>query len=209
MADALLQGIFLGLVLSVFVGPVFFMIIKTSVSQGIRAALILDAGIVSSDIFCIVLSYFGLAQLMQRPLFSLIFTIVGGLLLVAYGLYTVLTKEKGQEIKVPDEITKAHGAKLFIKGFIFNTSVPSVIFFWIATVSLAIAQFQDNRVRTIAYLSSVVLTYLAIDILKIYLASKAKKLFTGNKQHVVKKLAGIALIIFGAVIIYKVIAGRL
>ncbi len=208
MFDALAQGVFLGLVLSIFVGPVFFMLVKTSVSHGVKAALILDAGIVFSDVFCIALSYFGLAQLMQRPSFSFAFGIGGGILLVAYGIYTAFKKEKLQETKVPASITKAHGIKLFAKGFIFNTSVPSVIFFWIATVSLAIAQFQNNRVLTITYLASVVLSYFAIDILKIYLASKAKKFFTGDKQHVVKKLAGIALIIFGAVIIFKVITTR-
>jgi threonine/homoserine/homoserine lactone efflux protein len=208
MFDALLQGIFLGLVLSVFVGPGFFMLVKTSVSQGIKAALILDAGIVFSDLFCIVLSYLGLAQLMQRPTFSLVFTVGGGVLLIAYGIYTALKKEKQQETIIPVDITKAHGVKLFVKGFIFNTSVPSVIFFWIATVSLAIAQFQNNRTQTLIYLSSVLLTYFVIDILKIYLASKAKRLFSGHKQHIVKKLAGIALVVFGAVIIFKVIMAR-
>ncbi len=208
MSDALLQGIFLGFVLSVFVGPVFFMLVQTSVSQGIKAALVLDAGIVSSDIFCIALSYLGLAQLLQRPAYSFTFGIAGGLVLVAFGVYTALKKEKVHTEKIPPGLTKAHGIKLFIKGFIFNTSVPSVIFFWIATVSLSIAQFQNNRTLTVTYLTSVVLTYFAIDILKIYLASKAKKFFSGEREKTIKKLAGIALVIFGAIIIYKVISGR-
>ncbi len=206
MFDALLQGIFLGIVLTIFVGPVFFLLIKTSVHQGIKAALILDAGIVFSDICCIALSYFGLAQLMQNPQYSFVFRIAGGIMLIAYGVYTIMAKDKPHDAPVIKGISKAHGIKLFLKGFAFNSSVPSVIFFWIGTVTLALGQFENQQGKTILYLSAVVLTYLVFDILKIYLASKAKKLFTGNKQHIVKKVAGIALIIFGAIIIYKAIA---
>lgn len=207
MLNALLQGLLLGIVLVIFVGPVFFMLIQTSVTQGVKAALILDAGIVSSDIFCIIISYFGLAQLMQRPVISLVFTITGGVALIAYGIFTAVAKEKVKDPEMPPGLTKAHGIKLFIKGFIFNTSVPSVVFFWIATVTLAIAQFHHNRMETLTYLATVVLTYLAFDILKIYLASKAKKFFSAKRQPAIKKVAGLALVVFGVVIIYKVIAG--
>lgn len=207
MVDAIIQGIFLGLVLSVFVGPVFFMLVQTSVSQGVNAALILDAGIVCSDVFCIALCYFGLAQVMEQPAFRLVFGISGGAVLMIYGIYSLLAKPKTQSVAIPKGLTKAHGLKLFFKGFIFNASVPSVIFFWLGTVSLAIAQFENNLRLTVAYLSSVVLTYLVLDILKIYLASKARKFFSDEKQHIVKKFAGAALLIFGVVIILRVFQG--
>jgi threonine/homoserine/homoserine lactone efflux protein len=206
MYDAILQGVFLGIVLSIFVGPIFFLLIKTSVHHGVKAALILDAGIIFSDLCCIVLSYFGLAQLMQNPDYSFIFRIIGGIMLVAYGTYTLLAKDKQQDAPVIKGITKGHGIKLFVKGFVINTSVPSVLFFWIGTVTLALGQFENQQTKTILYLSSVVVTYVSFDILKIYLASKAKKLFTGNKQQSIKKVAGIALIIFGLFIMYKAIA---
>jgi len=205
MFDALIQGLFLGLVLTVFVGPVFFMLVQTSVSQGIKAALILDAGIVLSDISCIVFSYFGMAQVLENPSYRIPFGIAGGVIMVGYGVYTMISKAKKPTASSLKGISKAHGVKLFVKGFVFNTSVPSVIFFWIGTVSLAIAQFKNEKLKVIIFLSTVVMTYFAFDILKIYLASKAKKFFSGEKQHVVKRIAGIALIIFGAVIIYKVI----
>ncbi len=208
MSEALLQGIFFGLVLTIFVGPVFFMLIKTSVSQGIKAALILDAGIVFSDICCIALSYFGMAQLLQEPKYKIIFGVVGGILLMAYGAHSIFAKPKVETIVGAKGITGAHGIKLFVKGFIFNTSVPSVIFFWIATVTLAITEFNNETSKVVVYLSTVVLTYFAFDVLKIYLASKAKKFFSGERQHIIRKVAGIALIIFGGVIIYKVIAGK-
>ncbi len=208
MSDAIVQGVFLGLVLSVFVGPVFFMLVQTSVSQGIKAALVLDAGIVASDIFCIVLSYFGLAQLMQRPDYRLAFGIFGGTVLVVYGIYSFAAKKQEQIFKAPKGLTTAHGFKLFFKGFVFNTSVPSVIFFWIGTVSLAFAQFQNNQSRTLAYLSSVVLTYFIIDLLKIYLAAKARKFFSEKRQPLIKKFAGLALIIFGLIIIFRVVSTR-
>ena len=55
MTSAVLEGVLMGLFLSVFVGPVFFLLIETSINKGIREAFIMDAGVILSDIAWIIL----------------------------------------------------------------------------------------------------------------------------------------------------------
>ena len=47
---AILWGIILSFIL---IGPVFFMLLETSVSRGWKAAIALDLGVLTSDLICI------------------------------------------------------------------------------------------------------------------------------------------------------------
>ena len=39
----------LGTILAIMIGPIFFMLIETSISNGIKAAAIFNLGVISSD----------------------------------------------------------------------------------------------------------------------------------------------------------------
>ena len=53
---AILWGIILSFIL---IGPVFFMLLETSVSRGWKAAIALDLGVLTSDLICILIAYYG------------------------------------------------------------------------------------------------------------------------------------------------------
>ena len=203
MTDAFIYGVFMGLVLTVFVGPGFFILMQTSILKGMKAALFLEAGFVLSDLMCIVLSYFGIAQLLQRPEYKTIAGITGGLILILFGILSIVLKDK-QPADKSLKINTTKGIQLIIKGFFFNSSVPSVIVFWIASVSLAVTQFNESKTKIIIYFTGIVLTYVLFDLLKIYGAAKTRKFFAGNRMIKIKKGIGIALILFGLIVIIRI-----
>ena len=94
MFSAFVHGILLGLLLSILIGPVFFMLIKTSINDGFRDAMYLEAGIFLSDIFCISVSYLGLAQLFVKPEYEKLILIAGGIILLIFGISTYLSHKK-------------------------------------------------------------------------------------------------------------------
>jgi len=47
----------IGIVLSFTIGPVFFTVIETSISKGVKAAIFLDIGVVISDLVFFVLLF--------------------------------------------------------------------------------------------------------------------------------------------------------
>lgn len=65
MMEAVKYGIGLGLFISILIGPVFFILINVSIKEGFRSAMYLDIGILLSDAVCILLSYLGMAALLN------------------------------------------------------------------------------------------------------------------------------------------------
>jgi len=56
------KGVVTGFILSIMIGPVFFMLIETSIVKGIRAALAFDIGVLLSDIIYISIVFFFLSE---------------------------------------------------------------------------------------------------------------------------------------------------
>jgi len=49
------NGIFLGLILSVLIGPVFFVLLETSIRRGARDAVLIDIGVLLADVLYLLL----------------------------------------------------------------------------------------------------------------------------------------------------------
>jgi threonine/homoserine/homoserine lactone efflux protein len=202
MIEAFFQGIVPGLILSAAIGPVFFMLVQTSIQRGFKLAMIMESGIIMSDTFCILCAYFGLASFFQNPVHkNLIFT-VGSIILVIFGVVMFLSHKK-VNFQVDDELKKGDKTKLFWKGFLFNISNPSVVFFWMAFVGLSLPQYSANRLGAFAYFSGTIITVFSIDILKAWSANKIKKYMTQKAMINFNKIAGLGIGIFGVFVFVK------
>lgn len=93
MIELIFSAVGLGFMLSlVFIGPVFFLLVETSLSRGSRHALALDLGVVFADIVCIVAAYFSSQDIIhiidQYPSFYRI----SALIIFVYGIYMIVSK---------------------------------------------------------------------------------------------------------------------
>jgi len=95
--DAVLIGFFL----SFMIGPVFFMLIQTSILKGARAAIAFDLGVILGDITFILIAYYGSKSLLEQIKDDPRLFYIGGLILLIYGLITYL--DKSQKTVVQDE----------------------------------------------------------------------------------------------------------
>ena len=202
MFDAFLQGIVPGLILSAAIGPVFFMLMQTSIQRGFKLAMIMESGIILSDSFCITCAYFGLASFFQNPAYKNVIFTVGSIVLVIFGVVTFLSHKK-VNFQVDDELKKGDKTKLFWKGFLFNISNPSVIFFWMAIVGLSLPRCGSNKLDIFAYFFGTLITVFGIDILKVWSANKIKKFMTQKAMVNFNKIAGLGICVFGLVIFIK------
>lgn len=206
MLSYFFQGIVPGLILSVAIGPVFFMLITTSLNRGFNKAMILESGIIIGDAFCIFLAVIGLQAILSKEEYQQGLTITGGIILMLFGFVT--WRKAVKEVAEHDEIV-AHESdlKLFWKGFFFNISNPSVIFFWMASVGIAINEFKNDSAKVVPYFAGTLITVFAIDVLKAFLAFRVKKFLTPNNLVLLNRIAGFAIFIFGLLILYKGLAG--
>ena len=136
MVKIILHGITLGLLLSIMIGPVFFLLLKTSIKKGFKPAAYLAAGVALSDVMYIFIAYFGSELIGSLNQNSSIVGWLGGLLLIVFGLIAIFKKVVNPapgEIKMPDD-----SKSLLIdtsKGFIMNSLNPFVLVFWIGVMT--------------------------------------------------------------------------
>ncbi|MCF6181808.1 LysE family transporter [Lutibacter sp.] len=199
--DAVLIGFFLAFM----IGPVFFMLIQTSILKGFRAAFVFDLGVVLGDITFILIAYYGSRSLLEQIKDDPRLFYIGGLILVVYGLIVYLDKSHKKlaadtTINLP---VKSNYLKLFFKGFFLNFINVGVLAFWLGMIVVIGANLQMNPTKIFNYFSLIVGSYLVTDVGKILLAKQLKKKLTPRVAYKIKRTMGILLMIFGIALILK------
>ena len=190
------------------IGPVFFMLIQTSILKGARAAIAFDVGVILGDISFILIAYYGSKPLLEKIKDDPRLFFIGGLVLIIYGLITYLDKQNKKEaeketsdIDVP--IIKNNYLKLMLKGFFINFINVGVLAFWLGTVLVIGPTFNMNQNTIFSYFGVIILGYFATDIGKIILAKQLKSKLTSTVIYRIKRLMGIILIICGIFLMLK------
>lgn len=195
------SAILIGFVLSVFlIGPVFFMLLETSISRGWKAAIALDLGVLSADILCILVAYYGSKDLALAIKSSPSIYIFGGFFILIYGLLMFLSKPNFKMRNV--SIANRNYFKTFANGFLLNILNIGVIVFWFFIVSTIVIQYPKKQ-DALMYMFIVLATFFGIDLLKIFAAQKVKESFTIRRIFYFKKTIGFILIILGLIVILK------
>jgi threonine/homoserine/homoserine lactone efflux protein len=204
MINDILSGIPWGIFLSFMIGPVFFILLETSIIKGFRAALVFDLGVVLGDIVFIAIAYLGSYRLIQSLNDNSALFMLGGILMLSYGLisYISLKKEKKIDTEIIDnEIIKKNYTGLFIKGFFLNIINIGVLGFWLAIIISVGPKLKMQPSRMMTFFATVILTYLFIDCVKIVLAKQLKTKLTPTNILKIKKVISIVLMVFGVVLI--------
>lgn len=199
------QAIIVGFFLSFMIGPVFFMLIQTSIIKGARAAIVFDLGVVLGDIVFILIAYFGSKSLLERIKDDPRLFFIGGLILLVYGIITYI--DKSQKTVVDDETLvlpeKTNYTKLFFKGFLLNFINVGVLAFWLGMIVVVGPNLEMDAHKIFNYFAVILISYFITDIGKILLAKQLKKKLTPAVIYKVKRGMGILLMIFGIALMLK------
>ena len=197
MQDAILEGIAMGLLLSLMVGPVFFMLISTSMEQGFRYAAVLALGILVSDLVYVLISYFGISFLTQNPLIGKVVGYLGGIILIGFGISfwrkKVLDVPKSEGF-IP---IKSKKRTAFAKGFGVNGVNPFVMLFWISIARLTSSKTEWNSFDRFGYYTGLLTTVFGIDLAKAFVAGKLAHLMTPGLRGFLNKGVGVLICYFG------------
>ena len=207
MIQDILTAIPLGIFLSFLIGPVFFVLLETSAVKGFRAAFVFDLGVVLADIFFILIAYFSSYRLIQSLKNDPAIFIFGGILMLTYGLISFIKLRKITSKVNEDDVEivfqKKNYRALFIKGFLLNFINVGVLLFWFLILITVGPKLELENSRMLTFFSSVILTYLFVDMGKILLAKQLKHKMTPKNILNIKKLISILLILFGMTIMLQ------
>ena len=174
------QAIGIGFLLSIMIGPVFFVLLEISITKGFKSAMIFDAGVLLSDLFYIVISLFFAYQLkgLGDVKNNLILSVLGGALFIAYGVYNLFFKQVtmgtgalDEELldseEKPNKSSKnKDNSMLVLKGFMLNLLNPGVVIYWLAIIAKGfdlVAPYESDA--HIVIFITIILIVLKVDLL--------------------------------------------
>ena len=201
----ILSAIPLGFLLSFMIGPVFFVLLETSVVKGFRAAVVFDLGVVFADIVFILIAFFSSYRLIQSIKDDPALFIFGGLVMLTYGIISFVKNKKESKKSLaeidPKELAKTNYFSLFIKGFFLNFINIGVLGFWLAILITIGPQLELKASRMITFFSTLIVSYFITDIFKILLAKQLRNKLNPKNILLIKKFISIVLIICGVVLL--------
>jgi threonine/homoserine/homoserine lactone efflux protein len=200
MLQDIAAAIFPGFILSFMIGPVFFVLLETSVVKGFKAAIIFDLGVVLADVIFIFIAYFSSYRLIQTIKDDPALFIFGGLVMFTYGMISLI-KNKKEARNIADEDTKAFAENnyysLFIKGFFLNFINVGVLGYWLLILITIGPRLKLDPSRMFTFLTTMVVTYFITDIFKIIAAKQLRNKLNAKNTLLIKKFISIVLIISG------------
>ena len=204
MIEDIQAAIPLGFFLAFMIGPVFFVLLETSVIKGFRAALAFDLGVILADILFIAIAYFSSFQLLENLSNQLGLYVFGGTILAVYGFIIYFKKPKKEAIDTKQlSAPKTNYFTLFIKGFFLNFINIGVLVFWLGIIIVVGPSLDNNTNRFIVFFGTMITAYFVTDIIKILLAKQLKNKLTPQAIIKVKRFLGLILAVCGTVLIIK------
>ncbi len=181
-------------------GPVFWVLLETSITKGVRAAVAFDLGVIIADVLFITATYYGSVKLFLSESNREGMFVLGGSIILFFGLYSGLTRKK-QEEKIEVTESKHNYFGLAAKGFAINIFNVGVLIFWGGVTIVAGPTTGSDTPGFLLFFAIVLLSYFVTDLGKILLARRLK-IFINKKTIVfIKSLLALILVISGVVLI--------
>lgn len=206
MLQDILSGIPLGFFLAFMVGPAFFVLLETAAMRGFRAAFAFDLGVIIADIVFIFIAYFSTNQLLRSIKDDPALFIFGGSILTIYGVIAYIKAKRATYTKADFEVQKLKRKDIFgiiMKGFLLNFINIGVLGFWLGLLIIFGPSLEMDGSRLIVFFTTIIITYLVVDIFKILLAKKLNKKLTPKRITLFKKGISFLLIVFGVILILR------
>lgn len=205
--ELIFKGVVTGLLLSIMIGPVFFVLLETSIRKGIKAAIAFDLGVLLNDVLyiSIALLFYNQVEQLSSGNDNSLLKIIGGGLFITYGIINFFKKVK--KIEVETENANGSGVKgyllLGLKGFLLNLANPLVVFYWFSVLTIGAEDSGTGGITKsmIFFVAIILITFFSVDLLKIIGAKSLRPLITDKVLKGLNWGIGIIFMLFGGVLI--------
>ena len=199
----LLTPITVGFFTAFIMGPVFWVLLETSITKGFKAAVAFDLGVMFADVCFIGICYLGSFQLLEDDQNKQGLFVLGGTILLLYGLFSWINRNKKSKDQPEIKESKENYFGLAAKGFAINILNVGVFIFWGGVTIVSSPASGKSFTNFVLFFSIVLLSYFITDLLKISVANRFKSLLTGKGIVIVNSIVSLILIVSGVVLILK------
>jgi len=199
----LLTPITVGFFTAFIMGPVFWVLLETSITKGFKAAVAFDLGVMFADVCFIGVCYLGSFQLLEDDQNKQGLFVLGGTILLLYGLFSWINRNKKSKEQPEIQESKENYFGLAVKGFAINILNVGVFIFWGGVTIVSSPSSGKSFTSFVLFFSIVLLSYFITDLFKISVANRFKSLLTGKGIIIVNSIVSLILIVSGVVLIIK------
>lgn len=202
--DLIKEGVLLGLLLAVMVGPIMITIIQSCLKGGKVAGFEVGIGIWISDFLILGLVYFGIIKLSEVAFgfsFGSILKYLGALIFMTIGLFVAIRKYKDFRVAETKTSLVEHG-KYMLKGFLVNTINPFTFIFWISVVGSRIIPRNLTDSQSYIFLGSILFMIILSDSLKVLLSDWIRTQMKFKYLVYTQRIAGVCLFLFGIYLLF-------
>ena len=203
MDFSILTPITVGFFTAFIMGPVFWVLLETSITKGFKAAVAFDLGVMFADVCFIGICYLGSFQLLEDDQNKQGLFVLGGTILLLYGLFSWINRNKKSKDQPEIQESKENYFGLAAKGFAINILNVGVFIFWGGVTIVSSPASGKSFTSFVLFFSIVLLSYFITDLLKISVANRFKSLLTGKGIVIVNSIVSLILIVSGLVLILK------
>ncbi|TXE89125.1 lysine transporter LysE [Campylobacter volucris] len=197
MLEIILNGIVLGMAVSVPFGPVNILILNTALSS-FKSSFCIGIGALSADILFLILINFGILGFANNEIFYKILAVFGFFFL-SYMVFLMLKKTKKVNLS---QIHSIHPIKGFIKGFFLNLTNPYVIGFWVSVAGLS-AQSKNSFALLFGLVGFIVFWIFALS----FFVYKFKSFVKNKHIFYINLCSAIILEYFALSLLYRAFIG--
>lgn len=199
------EGILLGLFLAISMGPIFVTLTQASIEKGAMAGLTVGFGVWVSDIIILGFSLLTIGRInkvVNGESFQFWMGASGAIVLFIFGLMLIFKKPVMSEDQ--EMISMKNFATLFTKGFLINTINPFTFIFWLSVLSTYMIGRKISQQDLSILLFTIMCMIIFSDSVKVFLAKSIRKEIEYKHLVIISRAAGIGLIIFAGVMLYRV-----
>tara|TARA_A100000164_G_C21806563_1_gene723353 strand:+ start:42 stop:659 length:618 start_codon:yes stop_codon:yes gene_type:complete len=200
---SVLTPITVGFFTAFIMGPVFWVLLETSITKGFKAAVAFDLGVMFADVCFIGVCYLGSFQLLEDEQNKQGLFVLGGTILLLYGLFSWINRAKKNKENLDLQESKENYFGLAAKGFAINILNVGVFIFWGGVTIVSSPASGKSFTTFVLFFSIVLLSYFMTDLLKISVANRFKNLLTGKGIVIVNSIVSLILVVSGVVLILK------
>ncbi len=204
MFDDILTAIPFGIILAFTIGPVFFVLLETSVTKGITSAIIFDLGVILADMVFILVIFKSTDTLLDKIKDDPKLLVFGGVLLVIYGLISFIKTSKSFRSIVREhhrvDIPKKDYGRLFIKGFLLNFINIGVLLGWFGFIVIG-TSITTSKNGVFIFITTMLVAYFLTDLVKIFAAKRLKNKLTPRRIFKTKKIVSLVILGFGIILL--------
>lgn len=205
-----IKGLLYGLTLAVSFGPAYMTMMQVTMRRGLSGGFSVAAGILITDLLMMVAAFEGFSLLLKSLTHESLFVIISGLILFAYGLYSILKPNKVNiDEKSSDTTISPKPLLLILKGAIINLGNPFNAVFWAGLAGMALGAGASSSISRVSTMGGILFMATITTVLKCYLALWISKKTSPRLVIRVQQLTGSLIMVAGLWLVFSALIASL